>query len=135
MAREKALRLLSIARKGRRVELGEEPVRQLTRDKRARLVLVAADASPHSLDRAYTLVKGSRQPVLVTPFDKATLGGAMGTASCALAAFNDVALALAFCQALEPGDVPPELLSDLEARVQRVRDKAAAGRHSKKRNV
>ena len=133
MAREKALRLLSIARKGRLVELGEEPVRQLTRDKRARLVLVACDASPHSLDRAQTLVRGSRQPLLVTPFDKQTLGGAMGTASCAMAAFSDVALALAFCQALEPEDVPTELLTDLEERVKRVRDKAAAGRHSKKR--
>lgn len=129
MEQNKALQLISIARKGRKIELGEEPVNAATRAVKARLVVVASDASDHSLRRVRSFVAGTKQPYLVVPFDKDTLGGAMGTTSCAMAAFTDVRLALAFVKALGEDEKHAELLADLEHRservVQRVREEKA----------
>ena len=44
----KALQLLSLARKGGRIEAGEEPVDTCIRMGRARLILLASDASEHT---------------------------------------------------------------------------------------
>lgn len=120
MEQNKALQLISIARKGRKIELGEEPVNAATRAAKARLVIVANDASDHSLRRVKGFVAGTKQPYLVVPFDKDTLGGAMGTTSCAMAAFMDVRLALAFVKALGEPERHAELLADLEQRAKRV---------------
>lgn len=123
MEQNKALQLISIARKGRKIEMGEEPVNAATRAIRARLVIVANDASDHSLRRVKGFVAGTKQPYLIVPFDKDTLGGAMGTTSCAMAAFTDVRLALAFVQALGEPERHAELLADLEQRTKRVRQR------------
>ena len=47
----KALQLLSLARKGGRIEAGEEPVDTCIRMGRARLILLASDASEHTCRR------------------------------------------------------------------------------------
>lgn len=120
MEQNKALQMISIARKGRKIEMGEEPVNAATRAAKARLVIVANDASDHALRRVKSFVAGTKQPYLTVPFDKDTLGGAMGTTSCAMAAFTDVRLALAFVRALGEDEKHTELLEDLEHRAARV---------------
>ncbi len=120
MEQNKALQLISLARKGRKIEMGEEPVGAATRAVKARLVIVANDASDHSLRRVKSFVAGTRQPYLVVPFDKDTLGSAMGTSSCAMAVFTDVRLALAFVKALGEDEKHTDLLADLEQRSERV---------------
>ena len=124
MEQNKALGLLSIARKARKIELGEEPVTALTRLGKARLVLVAADAGAATQQKAERLVAGTKQPLVKAPFDKQTLGSAMGYSPVALAAFTDAALAAAFVKNLEPAAEYAELLAYLEERAARFKKRA-----------
>lgn len=112
---DKALNYLSLARKAGRVELGEEPVAGVARAQKARLILVASDASDHTWRRAKSFAAGTSQQCIRVPFTKDALGQAIGRSSLAIAAFTDPSLALAFVQALEtPG---------LEQTVQALQDK------------
>jgi hypothetical protein len=61
--------------------------------------------------------------VLTVPYDKLTLGAALGRPMVSVAAFADVSMALAFAKALPAGTVGAEVLEDLERRVARVRAK------------
>ena len=97
----KALNYMSLARRGGRIELGEEPCGAAARAGHARLIVVAADASPHTWRRAKSYAAGTDQQCLRVPFSKDELGEAIGRSSLAMAAFTDPALALAFVKALE----------------------------------
>ena len=97
---DKALNYLGLARKAGLCELGEEPVGAITRAGKARLVVVAKDASDHTWRRALSFVAGTSQPCLRLPFTKDEIGLAVGRTSLAIAAFTDPALALAFVKAL-----------------------------------
>ena len=59
---EKALRLLGLARRARRLEAGEEPVVILCRSGKARLVLLASDAGGHTLRRPWALPQSFPAP-------------------------------------------------------------------------
>ena len=120
---DKTLGLLSIARKAGKLQLGEESVGGLIVEKRARLIVLARDAGEATARRIRSRVEGSRQRVLTLPYDKETLGAALGRASVSAAAFADVSMALAFVKTLPEGTADPELLEDLERRVARVKAK------------
>ena len=115
---DKALNYVALARKGGRIELGEEPVGTAARAQKARLVIVAADASDHTWRRAKSFVAGTEQLCIRLPHSKDQLGEAVGRTSLAIAAFTDPALALAFAKALPEQD--PALLENLQRRVQRI---------------
>lgn len=140
MENNKALSLLSLARKGGNLGLGEEAVGASARAQKARLIVVAGDCSDHSLRRVKSFVAGTKQPWLQTSFTKNELGDALGVTSCAMAAITDVRLALAFVEALGEPTKYAELLADLSARSERVakrqkEEKAHKNnvRHGKKR--
>lgn len=114
---DKALQLLSIARKGGRIEVGEEPVSAIARAGKARLIVLASDAAPHTQRRVARYA--DTQPNLRIPFDKEALGQAVGRTACAIAAITDAALALAFVRALDAP--PPELEAFLSDKAQRLR--------------
>ena len=118
---DKALNYMALARKGGRIELGEEPVGAAARAQRARLVIVAADASDHTWRRALSFVANTAQQCIRVPFTKDELGMAIGRTSLAIAAFTDPALALAFVKALPQQDRYAQALADLSKRSQRVR--------------
>jgi len=101
------------------LEVGEEPVGAACRAQHARLVVVASDASDHSLRRVKSFVAGTKQPWIKIDCTKDELGDAIGYSSCAMAALTDVRLALAFVQALGEPEQHRELLEDLEARAKR----------------
>ena len=109
---DKALNYLGLARKAGRIELGEEPVGAVARAKKARLVVVAKDATDHTWRRAKSFVAESEQICLRVPYSKDELGQAIGRTELALAAFTDPALALAFVKALEQ---PEKYKAELEA--------------------
>lgn len=125
MEQNKALNLLSLARKGSRIEVGEEPVGAAARAGHARLIVVASDASPHTLRRVQSFVAGTAQPYLQIPADKDALGRALGRTACAVAALTDVALAQAFVRALGEPERHAALLAELDERVQRVKKRQA----------
>ncbi len=118
---EKALRLLGLARRGRRLEAGEEPVGSACRASHARLVLIAADAGDHTLRRAQSFCRSGKPPYLLVPFTKEELGGAIGLGLCALCAFTDPALALAFVRALPPEAQSAAVADELTRQTERVK--------------
>ena len=120
---DKALGLLGLARKAGKLLTGEETVGSLLLAKRARLTLLASDAGSAVARKMRGLAEGTRQRVLEIPYDKLTLGAALGRQSVSVAAFADVSMALAFVKALPPGLAEPALLEDLDRRVARVKAK------------
>lgn len=132
---DKALNYLAMARKAGRIELGEEPVGAAARAQKARLVVVAEDATDHTWRRALSFVSGSEQICLRVPFSKDLLGQAVGRTSLALAAFTDPALALAFVKALGQPEKYSLALESLDKRTKRIqqRQKEAKAHEKNKR--
>ena len=129
---DKALNYLALAKRGRLVELGEEPVGAITRTGKGYLVVVAKDASDHTWRRAKSFVAGTEQQCLSVPFTKEELGFVVGRTSLAIAAFTDVALALAFVKALPEQEKVKKELEFLEAKSKKMRQrKKEADAHKK----
>ncbi len=120
---DKALNYLALARKAGLCELGEEPVGAAARAQKARLVVVASDASDHTWRRAKSFVAGTNQQCLRVPFTKDQLGFAIGRQELAIGAFTDAALALAFVKALGEPEKHKAVLDDLQERTKRVRQR------------
>ena len=118
---DKALNYMALARKGGRIELGEEPVGAAARAQHARLVVVASDASDHTWRRALSFVANTTQQCIRVSYTKDQLGESIGRTSLAIAAFTDPALALAFVKALPQQERYAEAMEDLENRSKRVR--------------
>ena len=101
---DSALRLLGIARKAGRVEVGEEPAGAACRARQARLLLAAADAADNSLRRAAHFAEAGKVPWLKAPWDKGTMGAAVGRSACAMLALTDTGLAAALAEKLAQAD-------------------------------
>ena len=119
----RALNYLALAKKGRLVELGEEPVGAVTRAVKARLVVVANDASDHTWRRAKSFVAGTEQQCIRVPFTKEELGFVVGRTSLAIAAFTDAALALAFVKALPDPEKFKAVAEALDLKAQKLRQR------------
>lgn len=120
---DKALNYLALAKKGRLIELGEEPVGAVTRAVKGRLVVVASDASDHTWRRAKSFVAGTEQQLLRVPFTKEELGFVVGRTSLAIAAFTDAALALAFVKALPDQEKVKDVREALDVKSRRLRQR------------
>ena len=132
---DRALNYVGLARKAGLIELGEEPVGAVARARKARLVVVAQDATDHTWRRAKSFVAGSEQICLKIPYTKDQLGQAVGRTELALAAFTDPALALAFCKALEHPErykTEIESLEKLSTRIRQRKKEADAHKRNKK---
>ena len=116
---QKALRLLGLARKARRLEIGEEPAGIACRSGKARLLLVARDAGDHTFRRARSFVSGSKCPYVCVPFTKDELGDGLGCNACALCALLDPAFAKSFLEALGEEE-HDEILTQLTMQTQRM---------------
>ena len=132
---DRALNYVGLARKAGLVELGEEPVGAASRARKARLVVVAQNATDHTWRRAKSFVAGSEQICLKIPYTKDQLGQAVGRSELALAAFTDPALALAFLKALGQPDrykMELESLEKLSVRIRQRKKEADAHKRNKK---
>ncbi len=131
---DKAMNYVALAKKGRLIELGEEPVGAVTRALKARLVIVASDSGDHTWRRAKSFVAGTNQQCIRIPQTKDELGLVVGRTSLAIAAFTDTALAMAFVKALPEQEKYAEQLEALQeqAKKQQQRQKEA---QAHKRNV
>ena len=129
MDNSRALNYLALGKKGRLVELGEEPVGAVSRAVKARLVIVASDASDHTWRRAKSFVAGTDQQCLRVPFTKEEMGFVVGRTSLAIAAFTDAAMALAFVKALPDQEKVKNVREALDVKskkIQQRRDEAKA---------
>ena len=129
---DKALNYLALAKRGRLAELGEEPVGAITRTGKGYLVVVAKDASDHTWRRAKSFVAGTDQQCISVPFTKEELGFVVGRTSLAIAAFTDVAMALAFVKGLPDQEKVKKEAEFLEAKSKKMRQrKKEADAHKK----
>ena len=120
---DKALNYLALARKGGMAELGEEPVGAAARGLKARLVLVASDASDHTWRRAKSFVAGTEQQCVRLPYTKDEMGFAIGRTSLAIAAITDAALALALVKALPEPEKHKAVIETLEEKAKKIRQR------------
>lgn len=125
MNNERALKYLGLARRGNNIVIGEEPVGAACRSSHARLLILAQDAADNTFRRARSFTQSGKPPMLKVAFTKDELGNALGCNACAMAAFTDVALALAFVQSLEEPERHAQLLETLQIQVDRVKKRRA----------
>ena len=102
---DSALSLLGLAMRGNNLAVGEEPVADACKARRAVLVVTAADAAQNSLDRARRWAESGGAAHTPVPWDKETLGYALGRGSCAMAALTDRGLAGVLAEKLVRADV------------------------------
>lgn len=113
---DKSLSLLSLARKAGLAELGEEPACNASTAGKAKLILVASDASDHTWRKAKSLVSGTTQQLVRLPFTKDEMGFAIGRTSLAIAAITDAGMGASLVEALGQPDLSDIVLS-LKAQV------------------
>ena len=121
----KYLNYLALARKGRLVEVGEEPVGAAARALKAHLILVAADASDHTWRRAKSFAAGTDQQCIRLGCTKEEMGFVVGRTSLAIAAITDVQLALALVNALGEPEKYKAQLEVLSAKALKVKKRQA----------
>ena len=121
----KILNYLSLARKGGRAELGEEPVGAAARELKAHLILVASDASDHTWRRAKSFAAGTDQQTLRLKATKEELGFVVGRQSLAIAAITDAPLALAMVESLGEPEKYAATLEVLRDKTQRLKKRQA----------
>ncbi|MCR5665122.1 MAG: 50S ribosomal protein L7 [Oscillospiraceae bacterium] len=99
--REKTLNLLGLMRKAGAIQIGEDNSGTAVHGGKAKLLLLAADASDNARRRAEGFVNGRRTQLIELPFDKEELSQRLGSGSFAMAAVTDLGFAQALMQLLE----------------------------------
>ena len=128
----KYLNYLALARKGRLVEVGEEPVGAAARGLKAHLILVAADASDHTWRRAKSFAAGTDQQCIRLDCTKEEMGFVVGRQSLAIAAITDVQLALALVTSLAQPEKYKATLEVLTAKVEKAKKRQAEAKAHQK---
>ena len=122
---DKVLNYLSLARKGGRAELGEEPVGAAARALHAHLIIVASDASDHTWRRAKSYAAGTDQQCVRLPYTKDEMGFVIGRTSLAIAAITDVQLALAMVTSLGEPEKYKAVVEVLTAKAEKAKKRQA----------
>ena len=129
---DKALNLLSLARKAGTAELGEEPAGAAARAGKAYVLLVASDCGDHTWRRAKAFAAGTDQQAIRLPFTKDEMGMAIGRSSLAIAAITDVSMALALVKALPNQEKYADSIEVLTQKAERQKQrKKEAAAHKK----
>ena len=129
---DKALNFLALAKKGRLVELGEEPVGAITRTGKGYLVVVAGDASDHTWRRAKSFVAGTEQQCVRLKCTKEELGFVVGRTSLAIAAITDAPLALALVKSLGEPEKYKDAIAALEEKSKKLKKRQAEAKAHQK---
>lgn len=87
------LHLLGLCKKAGRLEIGEEPVGAACRSRKAKLLLLASDASSNTCRRAAHFGEAGKVLFLQLPQSKAELGIQLGRTSVAMLAVTDAGFA------------------------------------------
>ncbi len=98
--REKTLNLLGLMRRANAIVPGEDKAGDTVKAGKAKLLLLASDASENALRRIGHLTEGRRVLTVPLPFDRGELGAALGLGSCAMAAVTDLGFANALTELL-----------------------------------
>ena len=132
-----SLRLIGLARRAGFLEYGEETVGASARAGKAKVILIASDASDNTKARGVNYARYGNLPVVVIPFTKEQLGASLGRGVTGLISISDVGLASKFVSELaaaEPENYTEaaEKLSLRAEKAARLREEAAAHRKNQK---
>ena len=119
---DKARSYLGLARKAGLLVTGEDGCADAVSGGRAKLLMLASDASPNTARKAQKLLQGHRAPLEALPWDKETLSALLGRQSCSMLCFTDLPLASRFAAAM--ADEAPQW-GDTAALLARREEKAA----------
>ncbi len=97
---ERLLNMLGLMRKAGAITIGETNTGGVCRAGKAKLLLLAADASDNAHSRADGFVRGRNISTAVLPFTKDEISTHVGVNGCSMAAVTDIGFANAFAKAL-----------------------------------
>ena len=111
------------------MELGETGTGSAVKAGRARVVVLAADASENGKKRAAGYLAGRRALLVPLPYTKAELEELFGKSGCSMAACTDFGLSAAFLKALagQYGEAYAELAEEMTRRAEKAERRKAAG--------
>jgi len=119
---DKVLGYFGIGRKAGCLEIGEEDTGMAVRGGKAKVVLLAADASDNAEKRAQTFIYGRNVVLLRVPYTKEEISRATGKGGCSMVTVTDIGLAGSMVSAL--ADADPEKYREAAEQVTARRDKA-----------
>ncbi|MCX7614123.1 MAG: ribosomal L7Ae/L30e/S12e/Gadd45 family protein [Clostridiales bacterium] len=98
----KILNFLGLMKKAGKLVVGDEACYDSVRTRKAKLILVASDASPNALNRAKGYAGETKGGYIKLPATKSELGQIVGRESCAILAVTDKEFAEALVKKLPP---------------------------------
>lgn len=136
--RKKTLNLLGLMRKANAIAVGETNTGGAVRAGKAKLLLLAADASDNARSRARGFTHGRDVVTVTLPFTKDEIAAHVGVSGCAMAAITDIGFANAFMKSLAAA--VPEGYDESTAEIQRRFEKAdrrkkEAAAHEKNKRI
>ena len=136
--REKALNLLGLMRKANAIAVGETNTGGAVRAGKAKLLLLAADASDNARSRARGFTHGRDIVTVTLPFTKDEIAAHVGVSGCAMAAITDIGFANAFMKSLAAAvpDGYDESAAEIQRRFEKAdRRKKEAAAHEKNKRI
>ena len=136
--REKTLNLLGLMRKANAIAVGETNTGGAVRAGKAKLLLLAADASDNARSRARGFTHGRDVVTVTLPFTKDEIAAHVGVSGCAMAAITDIGFANAFMKSLAAAvpDGYDESAAEIQRRFERAdRRKKEAAAHEKNKRI
>ena len=136
--REKTLNLLGLMRKANAIAVGEANTGGAVRAGKAKLLLLAADASDNARSRVRGFTHGRDIVTVTLPFTKDVIAAHVGVSGCAMAAITDIGFANAFMKSL--AEAVPDGYDESAAEIQRRFEKAdrrkkEAAAHEKNKRI
>jgi len=104
----KILNFLGIMKKAGALVIGDEACYDAVRTGKAKVILVASDASSNTVNRAKGYAGETKRGYVLLPVTKSELGQLLSRESCALLAVNDSNFAKALLNKLPPGSEPAD---------------------------
>lgn len=136
--REKTLNLLGLMRKANAIAVGEMNTGGAVRAGKAKLLLLAADASDNARSRARGFTHGRDIVTVTLPFTKDEIAAHVGVSGCAMAAITDIGFANAFMKSLAAAvpDGYDESAAEIQRRFEKAdRRKKEAAAHEKNKRI
>ena len=135
--RVKTLNLLGLMRRASAIALGEENSGAAMRQGKAKLLLVASDASDNARKRAADFAAGRSAPVVPLPFSKEEIAAHVGVRGCSMAAVTDLGFAKALLDLLAAQwpEEYAEQASALAGRLEREKKRRSNAAQERKKSI
>jgi Ribosomal protein HS6-type (S12/L30/L7a) len=134
---DKTLNLFGLSRKAGSLELGEDASGAAVRSGKAKVLMLANDASENARRRAEGFVFETNIPLITLPYAKADISWVSGKRGCSMAAITDIGFAhtilssLAAVNAEEYGEISEIIKAREEKSKQRKKESLAHDRNKK----